>query len=486
MGIFMFSKVAVVAVDKIEYPPKESLYRPSKKYREYLWGDDLSEGPNYIYDAVRDSFRILGLDKEHYDTSDWNPLGEYINPGNTVLLKPNMVMHSNLSGKGNDCLYTHPSVLAAVLDYVIIALDGNGKIIIGDAPMQECNWDELIRSSGYELLNNWYRKKGIDIQLVDFRELYSVIDHGIYIQTTNKDVPGVKVQLGSNSEFNNLPYSIQKRMRITNYDPNELIKHHHDSVHEYYISQFLLDADVVIDLPKPKCHRKAGFTGALKNFIGVNIRKEYLPHHIQGDVFAGGDEYLKKSTVHELQSKLVDSRNLFMSEGRRRCVEISNFIVRGLGLFLNKENYSEGSWWGNNTISKTIADINKIVLYASKTGQLKKEPQRKIICIADMVISGEKEGPILPDPKMTGVIVVGDNNVCVDEVICTLMGFDMNKIPTLQCIRDINDYLICHRDTIPYVVSNKREFNEKEINEIDKKELFYFVPSKGWKGHIEI
>ena len=41
------------------------------------------------------------------------------------------------------------------------------------------------------------------------------------------------------------------------------------TVQEYCISEACLEADVIINLPKPKTHRKAGFTGALKNMIGV-------------------------------------------------------------------------------------------------------------------------------------------------------------------------------------------------------------------------
>lgn len=485
MNPMIEEKIAVVSVDKIVYPSNASLFRPGRPYAEYLWKNEISEYENYVYDAVRNAFKELGLDKERYGTCEWNPLGDYIKTGNSVLIKPNMVMHNNLSGNGNECLYTHPSVVAAVIDYVVIALKGNGKIIVGDAPMQECNWNDLIENSGYSKLCEWYSSKGIDIQLVDFRGLVSEVEHGMYIQKINENTPGQIVRLNENSEFANLDNQIQKNMRITNYEPSELLKHHHDKTHEYCISQYLLDADVVIDMPKPKSHRKAGFTGALKNFVGVNIRKEYLPHHTQGAAEQHGDEYNKKSLMHLFQSHLVDKRNYYMFNNMKKKVHICNLAIKASGLFLNKSNYFEGSWWGNNTISKTIADINKIVCYASKTGELCEIPQRKILCVADMVIAGEKEGPVLPEPKEAGLIVAGDNLLCVDEVICTLMGFDVNKVPVLNCVRNVREYSISN-NSIPFIVSNCAKYNKKRIGEIDKKDLLSFIPTNGWKGHIEL
>ena len=51
-------------------------------------------------------------------------------------------------------------------------------------------------------------------------------------------------------------------------------------------------------MPKPKCHRKAGMTSALKNFVGANVRKEFLPHHTMGSIKEGGDEYFVTSKIH--------------------------------------------------------------------------------------------------------------------------------------------------------------------------------------------
>jgi uncharacterized protein (DUF362 family) len=117
-------------------------FSPHIKYPEYPWGEDtLAKEDNPVYESIRECFHIAGYDKEHYGMPEWNPLREVIHPGDAVLLKPNWVNHKNKNESVNDnlaCLVTTPSVIRAILDYVVLALGETGKIIVGDAPMQGC------------------------------------------------------------------------------------------------------------------------------------------------------------------------------------------------------------------------------------------------------------------------------------------------------------------------------------------------------------
>ena len=484
------SLISLVKNNNFTYPDKKTLFRPSKKYPEYLF-DDVAEIDNTVYDAVRESFYLLGLDKENYNTRFWNPLSEFVKPGNNVLLKPNLVMHKNQNKLGGElCLYTQPSVVAAVIDYVIIALKGKGKIIVGDAPMQECDFDYLLKDSGYSLLIDYYKKKNIDIEIVDFRELTSVVKNGLRCNQINEMAKGIVIDLGTESEFYKVPSEKLKKARITNYDPRILPTHHHDNTHEYYVSEYVLNADVIINLPKPKCHRKAGMTSALKNFIGANVRKEFLPHHIMGSVKEKGDEYLTPSRILKYQSKCADKCNIFLSEKKRFKAFFMRLLSRLFGFIarhVRKETYSDGSWYGNQTISKTICDLNKIINYANKDGVMCEKKQRTIFNIADMIIAGEKEGPVLPSPKNIGIIVSGFNLVCFDEVIATIMGFDKDKIPTLVNSRKIKGkFELVNKNDYPLVVSNEEGYNNKDLDKLRATNLFDFEPSSGWKGHIEL
>jgi hypothetical protein len=117
---------AIVQDPRLEYPALAP-YHPSCKYPEYPFND---LGPsNSVYNAMRILFLRLDLDRENVGTKDWNPLGRIILPGDTVVIKPNLVRHYNPLGN-MDAQITHGSVTRAVLDYVYLALKGKGSITI--------------------------------------------------------------------------------------------------------------------------------------------------------------------------------------------------------------------------------------------------------------------------------------------------------------------------------------------------------------------
>ena len=65
---------------------------------------------------LRRLLRDAGLDSARYGSAEWNPLGDLIQEGAHVLVKPNWVVHQdNSNAASRDCLVTHPSVITAVL-----------------------------------------------------------------------------------------------------------------------------------------------------------------------------------------------------------------------------------------------------------------------------------------------------------------------------------------------------------------------------------
>lgn len=482
--------VAVIIDEVYDYPCKDKLFRPNKKYQEYPFSNIEIDEENQVYEMIRKGLYCLGLDKKNYGKKEWNPFKNIVNPGDYVLIKPNMVMDENhIRENGTDCLYTNPSIVAPIIDYIVIALKGNGKIIVGDAPMQECNWEELIKNSGYQALIEWYQKKGVNIELIDFRELHSQVKLGVHIQTEKKTSESIIVNLGQQSEFFLQSPEQNQNLRVTNYDKSLMLSHHNENKQEYCISKYILEADVIINVPKPKTHRKAGFTGTLKNFVGINARKEYLPHHTFGAQEDGGDEFDKRSFFKNLQSSFYDVKNEAVYSKRYLKAFFYKCMARICMMMLDKKQlkYLQGSWYGNHTISRTIIDLNKIVLYANKKGQLCDTVQRNIFSVADMIVSGEKEGPVAPSPKPLGVIIMGNNCVCIDEIICTLMGFDCKKIPTLQNARNSKSkYSLVKSGVYGIIVSNKSEYNGKTYMDFAESDTFSFVATEGWLNHIEL
>ncbi len=465
--------------------PSDKYFRPSENYPEYPFSEDgISEMPNDVYDMIRDMFIRLELDISHVGSTKWNPLGEYITDNNIVLIKPNWVIHENEAVKGKnglECLVTHTSVVKCIIDYVVLALHGTGKIIVADAPVQSCDFGILQRRTRLRELEEFYKNKNINIEFVDLRNYRSKKENGnIVTYPTNAKYKGVVVNVGKKSYF----YGSKKKgkLRITNYDYHKVNQHHRGTVQEYCISEACLEADVIINLPKPKTHRKAGFTGALKNMIGVSAKKDYLPHHTKGAYITNeGDEYYSDSKIAKIKSDINDVIDIL---DKKSFYKISGLLRKGAQILYsnckNTEKYSEGSWWGNNTIWKTILDLNTIVLYSDKIGQLKEEVQRKVITLGDMIISGENEGPLIPSPKKTYSLLFADNNVLFDEILTRFMGFQVGRFKLLTeaqknkklCIKKIDDIQI---------YSNRIDW-EKTLDEFESG--FKFEPPFGWKGYI--
>lgn len=468
------------------YPQMGAPFRPGTAYPEYPFAaDEVSAIPNAVYNGVRETMRLAGLDAENYGTAAWNPLGAYIEPGMRVLVKPNLVMHVNPTGNGTDCLYSHPSVIAAVIDYIAIALEARGSIILADAPMQSCDFDALVVQSGLRELVSWYRSRGVNIDLVDMRGLKSTSVAGSLRQTLVEDATGKVIDLGRDSCFTGLSKERIDGLRITNYDPRELKKHHTQHKHEYYVSSCLLEADVVVNLPKAKTHRKAGVTGALKNMVGVNVRKEYLPHHSNGSKAEGFDEYEKRSALKLTSDSLIDARNRLLLGGTSLPKKTLGFFARGLG-FLGKKTsgdcYREGSWHGNDTIWRTVLDLNKIVFFADKDGAMRNEQQRRMIVLCDMVTVGQGEGPLLPEPGAWHMLAFCDDPVVHDIAMARLMGTDESIIATVHeslaytgsyAWRDANEILSA-------CASNAAEFDGVDVDMLNGDMRYRAKPTSGW------
>jgi len=472
--------------------PSTPPYDPEVKYPEYPF--DLEETYNAerndIYRMIREMFINSNMDHQNYNSPNWNPLGEYIKPGNTVLLKPNLVMHRNPTEKNDkelECLITHPSIVRCLFDYIYIALKGSGKIIIADAPVQDCKFDILLQKSGYEKLFIELKNRESNKLIIDIADLRDTILNEVdgkqrQIENIEKKYSGKIVDLGKDSKFYNIKG--KNKLRITNYASIDTVRSHDGKRNQYCVSSAMLEADVIVSIPKPKTHRIAGYTAALKNMIGINTRKEYLPHHRKGAKEKDGDEYMGTyKALKWINSTGNDIKNWALKKNIYFFVDLCNELCRYTGRKLDKREKNRkkfGMWYGNDTIWRTILDVNKIVYYADKEGKICEKMQRKVLHFGDMIACGEKEGPMRPSYKKVGGILFSDNPVSFDYCVVKLMGFDYKKIPTLfnalqepGLKRDEASEMQLH--------SNQKEFNGK-INDIS--DNFRFEPSEGWKDYL--
>ena len=144
--------------------------------------------------------------------------------------------------------------------------------------------------------NSIARRPSFELEVYDLRpECARKID-GVIVG--HEPLPGdpagyVKVNLGAHSAF--MPVNhLCHLLYGAEYDMGELHRHQHGDVHEYLISKTILDADCVISVPKLKTHKKVGLTVNLKNLVGINGNKNWLPHHREGTPAQGGGSVCRR------------------------------------------------------------------------------------------------------------------------------------------------------------------------------------------------
>ena len=477
-------KIADTAVEEIPTP-----CHPDTRYPEYRFAQT-SASRNYVYEAVREVFRQMDYDRENFGSERWNPLGEFIRPGHTVLIKPNMVLHKNYK-KGEDytSVVTHPALVRCIVDYVYIALGGRGRIVIGDAPINSADFEAICQNMGLASLQEIYREKGFSVEVADFR-LYTMEKDERGVIRNKKTVDSkdnhMVVRFDSDSLLAEFSDSY-KNFRVTEYDGDDMPLRHNAESHEYCVHRSVFESDVLISLPKIKTHHKAGYTCAMKNYIGINGSKDWLPHHRKHSAFEGGDEYLHKSLRKRLKSASWDIRwkldSVLLQTALRtfeRALDASRRIVPF------KDPFFEGSWWGNRTISRTVNDLNRAVIYGDKQGTLRDTPQRKILYMVDGIICGEGEGPMGATAKRCNMLVWASNAFAADMVVVTLMGFDHTLIDTLKVCQTILKYKVFGGTPEEIRIRTNLETGQHSLSTIRRILKFTFIPPRGWRGHIEL
>ncbi len=141
----LFSGIASYIQDhSVRHYFLEVPFDPPEAYPELPFIEGTNED-NAIYPTVRELLQQLRLDNGNIGTPRWNPFRDVIKPGNTVLIKPNLVTHRHYLGE--DALYStvvHGSIIRPIIDYVYLALQGNGSIIIADNPVESADFKSLM------------------------------------------------------------------------------------------------------------------------------------------------------------------------------------------------------------------------------------------------------------------------------------------------------------------------------------------------------
>ncbi|HEX2959585.1 MAG TPA: DUF362 domain-containing protein [Chitinispirillaceae bacterium] len=442
---------------------------------------------NTVFAMVRSTFVDLGMDATNIGTSLWNPFGEFIHPGMNVFIKPNTVVHEHEKGKDLFSVIVHPSIIRPVLDYVCKALDGKGSIVIGDCQLYSSDYDKMMKNSGLGELLEWYMKKtNVKLSWFDLR-LNKAKRTWLYGRWARKkiehDPMGYQfVNLGERSRFKGIDSS---RLRIAIASYKNMYKHHCNGRHEYLFPRSFLQSDAVINIAKLKTHRRTAVTLAMKNYMGIPAYKDSLPHFTLGSQEEGGDQYIYPSVRKRICTFLHDQvQSSCFIPVKFICAVVKKLLWNSHYLLPFKDNVYEAMWWGNDTLWRTLGDLNEIVEFSDKNGIIQDESQRSQFVLIDGIIGGEGDGPLACDPVQSGVVFAGTSPCVVDAVAATYMGFDVEKIPLIrnafraaQCACPLFNGKL---EDIKVYVDGMNEIYDK----FRMRKYVSFQPHPQWVGHI--
>lgn len=446
---------------------------------------------NAAYEGVRHAFAALGWDAARFGTSAWNPLAGLVKPGDTVLLKPNLVVDRHpRDPAGLRYTITHGSMVRAVADYVVIALGGRGRIIVADAPQTDSSFTAIAERAGLNALQAYYRERGTDFTVVDLRAEEWRNEGGVIVdrQRLPGDPAGYSVvDLGEHSAF--YRYQGEGRYYGADYDTTFVNAQHSGTTHRYSLANSALQCDVFINLPKLKTHKKGGLTCSLKNLVGINGDKNYLPHHTVGSPENGGDQFPARRASSRVEHTVAAALRRMSLAAPALGTPLLRVARRvGTALFGGSTTaVRSGNWYGNDTVWRMTLDMNRALLYWNRDARRVEPaaPRKPYLSVVDAIAAGEGNGPMDPDERLMGVVIVGDNAGEVDAAAAVLMGFDPDRIPTVR--RAFEPHVLpiatgSWRDVA--LASNERAWNAP-LGAIDARVTPAFVPHFAWRGRVE-
>jgi len=170
----------------------------------------------------RSAERVLGLVREALD--HLGGISRFVQPGQTVLIKPNLTVYYS----AEEGCTTDPLVVGALIQLAHEA--GAGRVQVAESSGELLSSIECMRVTGIAAIAE---KHGAEL-----------IDLG------SDEVPNRTVSIPEGEVLKSVPLPAP-----------------------------LLDADVIIDVPKAKNHHIEPITGALKNWVGVVNQKWRMNHH---------------------------------------------------------------------------------------------------------------------------------------------------------------------------------------------------------------
>jgi len=411
-----------------------------------------------------------------------------------ILIKPNWVMHEVEAAYPIAALVTDARLIAEAVRASMSLFPNVELVTVGDCLEQRADWPLLCRQSGLApLITSLGQEFGPRLVFRDLRkDVFTMV--GDQLVTDTKSVHGdpagyCEVQLQGVSHLE--PIADQAdRFSIHDHDLSLTRGGHRAGDHRYLVCQSVLDADLIINLPKWKAHSKSGLTGALKNLVGINGDKSYLPHFRRGSPSWGGDEYSDEGRwlywVQNNLHRLVrgTAAHGLLRPGWRAVKQVNNALRRrrqGPASLPSDFYVVGGSWYGNQTLWRMIYDLNLVLQRAGRDGRLRPVPQRETVTLVDGLVAGEGDGPLKATPRPTDMLFAGRDPFAIDTVLAWMMGFDPDAIPMLAERRQYLGGSWGEFDLAELTVAIDGHAGSLVATDVN----FEFAPAPGWRGHIE-
>jgi hypothetical protein len=277
----------------------------------------------------------------------------------------------------------------------------------------------------------------------------------------------------------------------------ETIASHSGGAHQYLVARTILEADVLVSVPKLKTHSKVGMTLNCKGMVGINGDKNHLPHFRWGGPAEGGDQFPEGSERSIDRQRMRLGR--LVADGllprESAWAHAALFLVQSVTGFAARllrfrpVDLINGDWPGNDTCWRLAADLVRVAVFADRDGRLGAVPQRRFLSVVDGIIGGEGDGPRRPTPRQCGVLIAGLHPVAVDLAGARLMGFDYREI---RYLHELTEGFVASLQPgfgalLPSevcVYSDYRPWDELLLRPAD--DLLNFAPPRRWVGQIEL
>lgn len=409
-----------------------------------------------------------------------------------AVLKPNWIQESHeYQIDVWEPVITHPAVVLAVAETLAEKMKGQGTICLCDAPHSYANFDAIVsrgtlRNRLQELRTRW---PNLNVELIDLRrEVWIRKEEVVIERRRNPEDPRayVKLNLGPRSLF--YGKSGEGRYYGADYDSSVVNQHHSGERHEYLLAGSPMSCHLFINLPKLKTHKKTGITCSLKNLVGINGDKNWLPHHTEGSPENGGDEFPERKLNSGLETAVKKA-------GQRIALTLPAIgpwlyrKSRNLGKLVlgnSQRVVRNGNWHGNDTCWRMALDLNRALLYGEMDGSWRTAGSPKsYLSIVDGIIGGEGDGPLCPTAVESRVLIGGKNAALVDAVAARVMGFEPRSIPLVWHAFDKHFWPIAPGPLSDVTVLDERVDSEIALDRISPAVPGGFRPHFGWANHLQ-